>query len=34
MIVVTLDPGTYSMRVQDESGGTGNANLEIYEVND
>ena len=32
MIVVTLDPGTYSMRVQDESGGTGNANLEIYEV--
>ena len=34
MIVVTLDPGTYSMRVEDESGGTGNANLEIYEVND
>jgi len=32
MIVVSLDPGTYSMRVEDESGGTGNANLEIYEV--
>jgi hypothetical protein len=34
MIVVTLDPGTYSMRVEDESGGTGNANLEIYEIED
>ena len=32
MIVETLEPGTYSIRVQDESDQVGNANLEIYEV--
>jgi hypothetical protein len=32
MIVMTLDPGTYSFRVLDEDGQTGNANLEIYEI--
>jgi hypothetical protein len=32
MIVESLEPGTYSIRVQDETGQTGNANLEIYEV--
>ena len=33
MVVTTLEPGIYSIKVQDQtSGETGNANLEIYEV--
>ena len=32
MIVETLEPGTYSIKVQDETGQSGNANLEVYEV--
>ena len=35
MIVTSLDPGVYSIKVQDQtSGETGNANLEIYALND
>ena len=35
MVVTTLEPGVYSIKVQDEtSGETGNVNLEIYEVSE
>jgi shikimate kinase len=35
MIVTSLEPGVYSIKVQDQtSGETGNANLEIYGLND
>ena len=32
MVVVTLDPGVYSITVKDETSQHGNANLEIYEI--